>query len=124
MRKRPCASRRTSLFEQNRNVFWDILISRTDANFPAGTATRPEPLNLFGPSPLMEGEDIGLYDDLLTRISTAMKPTDILEDIWVREVLDLVWKRSACVGSSGLCLRRPRWRAHQSVGAAYRVGSR
>jgi hypothetical protein len=33
-----------------------------------------------------------LYDDLLTRISTAMKPTDILEAIWVREVLDLVWE--------------------------------
>jgi hypothetical protein len=68
-------------------------MSKTDANFPAKTATRrPKPLELFGPSPLMEGEDIGLYDDLLIRISTAIKPSDILEDIWVREVLDLVWE--------------------------------
>jgi hypothetical protein len=40
----------------------------------------------------MEGEDITLYDDLLTRFSTAIKPRDILEDIWVREVVDLVWE--------------------------------
>jgi hypothetical protein len=68
-------------------------MSRTDANFPAETATRrPMALGLFGPSPIMEGEDITLYDDLLTRISTAVKPNDILEDIWVREVVDLVWE--------------------------------
>jgi hypothetical protein len=47
---------------------------------------------LFGPTPIMEGEDITLYDDLLTRISTAVKPKDILEDIWVREDVDLVWE--------------------------------
>jgi hypothetical protein len=40
----------------------------------------------------MEGEDIMLYDDLLTRVSTVVKPKDILEDIWVREVVDLVWE--------------------------------
>jgi hypothetical protein len=68
-------------------------MSRTDANFPAETATRrPMALGLFGPSPIMEGEDIGLYDELLTRISTAIKPNDILEDIWVREDVDLVWE--------------------------------
>jgi hypothetical protein len=68
-------------------------MSRIDANFPAETATRrPMALRLFGPSPIMEGEDITLYDDLLTRISTAVKPKDILEDIWVREVVDLTWE--------------------------------
>jgi len=65
-------------------------MSRTDANFPAETATRrPAPLDLFGPSPIMEGEDIMLYN---ARVSTAVKPKDILEDIWVREVVDLVWE--------------------------------
>jgi hypothetical protein len=68
-------------------------MSRTDANFPAETTTRrPMAWRLFGPTPIMEGEDIALYDDLLTRISTAVKPNDILEDIWVREVVDLVWE--------------------------------
>jgi hypothetical protein len=68
-------------------------MSRTDAKFPAETTTRrPMAWRLFGPTPIMEGEDITLYDDLLTRISTAVKPKDILEDIWVREVVDLVWE--------------------------------
>jgi hypothetical protein len=46
----------------------------------------------FGPPPLLEGEDSNAYDELLARISTAVKPTDIIEDIWVREVTDLTWE--------------------------------
>jgi hypothetical protein len=48
-------------------------------------------LNIFGPPPLIEGEDAAAYDELLVRISAAVKPADILEDIWVREIVDLVW---------------------------------
>jgi hypothetical protein len=44
-----------------------------------------------GPPPLIEGEDAAAYDELLVRISAAVKPADILEDIWVREIVDLVW---------------------------------
>ena len=36
-------------------------------------------------------EDHAAYDDLLTRISAALQPGDILEDIWVRDVVDMVW---------------------------------
>ena len=46
----------------------------------------------FGPPPLLEGEDATAYDDLLARVSTAVKPTNIIEDIWVREVVDLTWE--------------------------------
>ena len=46
----------------------------------------------FGPPPLLESEDATAYDDLLTRISTAVKPTNIIEDIWVREFVDLTWE--------------------------------
>src|ERR1700680_24366 len=45
----------------------------------------------FGPPPLIEGEDAAAYDELLTRVSAAVKPADILEDIWVRDIVDLVW---------------------------------
>jgi hypothetical protein len=48
---------------------------------------------LFGPPPLIEGEDTQAYDELLTQISTAVRPADILEDIWVRDIVDLVWER-------------------------------
>jgi hypothetical protein len=46
----------------------------------------------FGPAPLIEGEDAGAYDELLVRISTAVRPADIFEEIWVRDVVDLVWE--------------------------------
>jgi hypothetical protein len=49
-------------------------------------------LALFGPPPLIEGEDTAAYNELLTQISTAVKPADILEDIWVRDIVDLVWE--------------------------------
>jgi hypothetical protein len=45
----------------------------------------------FGPPPLIEGEDAAAYDELLTRVSAAIKPADILEDIWVRDIVDFVW---------------------------------
>jgi hypothetical protein len=41
---------------------------------------------------LIEGEDAGAYDELLIRISTAVRPADIFEEIWVRDVVDLVWE--------------------------------
>jgi hypothetical protein len=61
------------------------------------TSANPPParpgaaLAFFAPPPLIEGEDAGAYDDLLARISGALKPSDILEEIWVRDVVDLTW---------------------------------
>jgi hypothetical protein len=49
-------------------------------------------LTLFGPPPLIEGENAAAYVELLNRISAAVKPRDILEEIWVRDVVDLVWE--------------------------------
>jgi hypothetical protein len=43
------------------------------------------------PPPLIKGEDAASYDDLLARISGSLKPADILEEIWVRDVVDLTW---------------------------------
>ena len=54
-----------------------------------GTGAR---LVAFGPPPLLEGEDVAAYDELLTQISSAVKPTGILEDIWVRNMVDLIWE--------------------------------
>jgi hypothetical protein len=46
----------------------------------------------LGPPPLLEGEDAALYDQLLSQISGAVKPSDIFEDIWVQGIVDLVWE--------------------------------
>jgi hypothetical protein len=48
-------------------------------------------LAFLAPPPLIAGEDHAAYDDLLARISAALQPGDILEDIWVRDVVDMVW---------------------------------
>jgi hypothetical protein len=66
----------------------------TDANRTAqstGLPNRNEQISLFGPPPLFEGEDAKAYDELLMRISSAVKPVDILEEIWVRDLVDLTW---------------------------------
>jgi len=63
---------------------------------PSTTPTSPPQragrLALFGPPPLLEGEDTAAYDELLVQISGAVKPADILEEIWVRDIVDLVWE--------------------------------
>ena len=46
----------------------------------------------LGPPPLLEGEDAAAYDELLGRISGAVKPSDIFEEIWVQDIVDLVWE--------------------------------
>ena len=60
----------------------------TSANAPPA---RPSAVPFLAPPPLIEGEDAAAYDDLLARISGTLKPADILEEIWVRDVVDLVW---------------------------------
>ena len=48
-------------------------------------------LVLRAPAALLAGEDAAAYDDLAARIAAAVRPADILEEIWVRDVVDLVW---------------------------------
>jgi hypothetical protein len=67
-------------------------MSTTDPEFSTKPANLSEPagrLDLFGPAPLFEGENAVAYDELLARISGAVKPTDIFEEIWVRDIVDV-----------------------------------
>jgi hypothetical protein len=67
----------------------------------------PLPPVPFGPAPLIEGEDAAAYDELLVRISSAVRPHDIFEEIWVRDIVDLVWEAfrlrrlKACLMTAG-----------------------
>jgi hypothetical protein len=60
-------------------------------NLPAasGAAGLPTPTSSL---PLIAGEDAAAYDDLLARLCGTLKPSDALEEIWVRDVVDLVWE--------------------------------
>jgi hypothetical protein len=45
----------------------------------------------LGTSPVLEDEDKALYDQLFNRVSADVGPTDIIERIWVRDVVDDTW---------------------------------
>ena len=49
-------------------------------------------LAFLATAPLIAGEDTAAYDDLSTRMSRMLTPSDILEQIWVRDVVDLTWE--------------------------------
>jgi len=55
-------------------------------------AAEPARLSCFGPAPLFEGEDSAGYDELLARVSGAIKPSDIIEEIWIRDIVALTWE--------------------------------
>jgi hypothetical protein len=57
---------------------------------PAAQALSQFPM--FGPPPLLKGEDVAAYDELLARVSGNLKPSDIFEEIWMREIVDLSWE--------------------------------
>ena len=66
------------------------LIADPSAHAPAARENlAPVP---FGPAPLAEGEVACAYDELLLRISCAVRPADIFEEIWVRDIVDLTWE--------------------------------
>ena len=77
---------------------------------PASLPERVGRLALFGPPPLLEGEDTAAYDELLVRISGAVNPADIFDEIWVRDLVDLVWE----------ALRLRRLKANLMTATAYR----
>jgi hypothetical protein len=65
-------------------------MNRTDATRPEKSEPdRAEHFTLFGPPPLFDGEDAEMYDQLEREISAAVTPADILENIWVRDIVDL-----------------------------------
>lgn len=46
----------------------------------------------FGPPPILPEEDLVAYRELLASVSRDVHPIDIIEDIWVRDVVDLTWE--------------------------------
>jgi hypothetical protein len=49
-------------------------------------------LALFGPPLLMEGEDAAAYGQLLARICSVVKPVDIIEEIFIADLVSLEWE--------------------------------
>ena len=47
---------------------------------------------LFGRPLLIEGEDAAGYDQILARICCAVKPLDIIEEIFIADLVFLEWE--------------------------------
>jgi hypothetical protein len=58
------------------------------------TKAAPAALALFGAPQFLEGDDPSEYDELLARISVTVKPADVLEEIWVSDIVNLTWEIS------------------------------
>ena len=69
--------------------------SRSKANKAKPPAALPLPnvtdLSFFGAPPLIPGEVASDYQQLLTAVIKVMKPVDVLETIWTRDIVDLQW---------------------------------
>ena len=52
----------------------------------------PARLTLFGEPQLLEGEDAAAYDELLVRIRAAVRPVDIVEEMFIADVVALEWE--------------------------------
>jgi hypothetical protein len=46
---------------------------------------------LLGTAPLHEGEDPQQYQALLSEIARTVKPADVMEWLWVKDIVDLTW---------------------------------
>lgn len=52
--------------------------------------------SLFYPPQLIAGEDRGAYDQFLIKVSATVNPTDIIAEIFVRDVVDCDWDVRRC----------------------------
>jgi hypothetical protein len=62
-----------------------------DLPAPAG-ALAPVPAALAAPPPLIAGEQQSAYDELVARVNASLKPADVLEHVFIRDVVDLAWE--------------------------------
>jgi hypothetical protein len=65
-------------------------------------------LAVFGPPLLLEGEDAAAYDELLGRICAAVKPVDIIDEMFIADIAALEWEV--------LRWRRLKWTLMQETG--------
>jgi hypothetical protein len=48
--------------------------------------------SLLGPPPLFENDSEADYEALKARLKSAIKPNHAIEEIWVRDIIDLQWE--------------------------------
>jgi hypothetical protein len=67
------------------------MTGESDLPIPSG-GPRRQTAGFAGPPPLIAGERSADYDELLARVCESLQPSDVLEHIWIRDVVDLAWE--------------------------------
>jgi hypothetical protein len=67
---------------------------KTNLKTSAKTSAVPtvQRLALLGSPQLLQGEDVGAYDELLGRVCAAIKPVDIIDEMFIADVVSLEWE--------------------------------
>jgi hypothetical protein len=63
----------------------------SDLPIPSGGLSRQTAVSA-APPPLIAGESSAGYDELLARVCATLQPSDVLEHIFIRDIVDLVWE--------------------------------
>ena len=63
-----------------------------DSSLIPSPATGTPMLALGAPPPVIAGEEAAAFADLWARMVASVQPADPIEEMWVRDVADLVWE--------------------------------
>jgi hypothetical protein len=85
------------------------------ADRPAPAALDPELRQILGPPPLFEGESEAAYHQLYDRLRSAVSPKDVIEEIWVRDLADLVWETNRLRRLKAKLMDAARWQGMAAV---------
>jgi hypothetical protein len=65
---------------------------KSESKTEIAASSVPQRLTVFGPPLLLGGEDAAACDQLLARICAAVKPVDIIDEIFIADVASLEWE--------------------------------
>jgi hypothetical protein len=58
------------------------------SNKPLASSLR----GVFGRPPVLEGEDVAAYDELCGRLYAAVKPADVIDEMYLDDIATLEWE--------------------------------
>ena len=67
------------------------LDQKSNSNAKAMTSASGRRSRLFGQPLLLEGEDPAAYEELLARLYAAIKPLDVIDEIFIDDAISLQW---------------------------------
>src|SRR5271157_2620113 len=64
----------------------------TSTAFPETAGAAPQGLAGIAPCPFLHGEDPVAFEQLFGRYVEVLRPADVVEEVWVRDIAELAWQ--------------------------------